>query len=316
MTPVITGIQTLVYDGSNNPNVHYHLTSGLTSGTSYTFNLVAINFNGESDPSPDAVFSACTTPSGLSQPVASATTQTTVLLTWTAPVSNGGCSITGYVLYVDDGTGTSGTFTATDTTTIANKPYLRSDTVTLSPSGSTFRAYIRAINSIGYINSNIMSFILASVPDTPSVAPVSDSTVTNSKQIKVTWTAPADDGGSDITSYELTMDNGSGGSYTSQVGYSSQYLKLYYTATSNITEGSYYRFKYRAKNIVGWSSYSPVAYILAATIPTAPPAPTYVSSTSTTISLSFSQTLDDGGSEVTLYKIYADAGNDFTSSYT
>jgi hypothetical protein len=38
--------------------------------------------------------------------------------------------------------------------------------------------------------------VLASVPDTPAAGPVSDTTVTNANQIKVTYTTVADDGGS------------------------------------------------------------------------------------------------------------------------
>ena len=68
---------------------------------------------------------------------------------------------------------------------------------------------------------------MASVPDAPSPAPSSDSTVTNNEQIKVTWTAPSD-GSSEIISYEVQMDDGKGGNFVSLVGYTSEYLKLYY----------------------------------------------------------------------------------------
>jgi len=44
---------------------------------------------------------------------------------------------------------------------------------------------------------------LASVPDTPSNGPVSDNTVTNAFQIKVTYDAITGNGGSPIQSYEL-----------------------------------------------------------------------------------------------------------------
>ena len=44
---------------------------------------------------------------------------------------------------------------------------------------------------------------LASVPDTPLDGPVSDETVTNAYQIKVTYDPITGDGGSPIQSYEL-----------------------------------------------------------------------------------------------------------------
>lgn len=70
------------------------------------------------------------------------------------------------------------------------------------------------------------------------------------------------------------------------------------------------------RNAIGWSAYSPIGYILAASKPAAPPAPTYVSSTSTTVTMSLQTSLDDGGSPITGYALYRDDGDDFTSSYT
>ena len=44
---------------------------------------------------------------------------------------------------------------------------------------------------------------LASVPDTPTVGPANDATVTNTLQIGVIYDAITGDGGSPILSYEL-----------------------------------------------------------------------------------------------------------------
>lgn len=82
------------------------------------------------------------------------------------------------------------------------------------------------------------------------------------------------------------MDDGQGGDFKPVVGYLSDYLGLQFTVTSNVTKGTLYRFQYRAKNSIGWSKYSPVAYIQAAYRPKAPPQPVYVSSTKTTVTLS------------------------------
>lgn len=45
----------------------------------------------------------CTTPSGLLPPTLVSTTSTSIILSWTEPISNGGCPITGYALFRDDG---------------------------------------------------------------------------------------------------------------------------------------------------------------------------------------------------------------------
>ena len=56
--------------------------------------------------------------------------------------------------------------------------------------------------------SSIGSQLLASVPAKPDTVLVSDPTVTNEERIKVTWTEPSDNGGSDIQSYGLEIDDG------------------------------------------------------------------------------------------------------------
>ena len=76
-----------------------------------------------------------------------------------------------------------------------------------------------------------------------------------------------------------------------------------------------YRFRFRAKNMVGWGEFSDESFIQAATKPIKPPAPQYKESDDTSITINFASTIDDGGSPILLYKLYADDGNDFTSSY-
>lgn len=112
------------------------------------------------------------------------------------------------------------------------------------------------------------------------------------------------------------MDDGNGGDFVSMIGYDNFNLKLTYTTTTPVTKGQYYRFRYRASNSVGWGDFSAQAFILAGQVPDSPPAPEYTSSTSTSITMSLSQTLDDGGDPVTGYKLYRDAGDDFTSGWT
>jgi len=50
-------------------------------------------------------------------------------------------------------------------------------------------------------------------------------------------------------------------------------------------------------------------------VPVKPPVPKYVTSDSTSVTMSFMQTEDNGGTPVLRYKVFRDAGNDFTSSY-
>lgn len=133
--------------------------------------------------------------------------------------------------------------------------------------------------------------------------------------IKVTWSAVTQDGSSEIISYSLEIDDGTGGDFVSVVGAESQYLLTYYTIVSNIEKATLYRLRYRALNKIGWSAYSPIAYIRAATVPQAPQQPMLLSSTSSSITVLVPRSEDNMGSPITSYKLYIDSGDDFTSSF-
>ena len=52
------------------------------------------------------------------------------------------------------------------------------------------------------------------------------------------------------------MENGTSGTFTSVVGYTSPYTLDSILITSGITSGATYGFKYRVENIYGWSAFS------------------------------------------------------------
>ena len=109
------------------------------------------------------------------------------------------------------------------------------------------------------------------MPDTPTDLPTSDPDVTTNTQIKINFANPAPgNGGSGIVSYELQMDDGLGGDFQSIIGFDSDSLLTTYTINTGIVKGRDYRFRYRAKNLIGWGSFSPEREVLAATVPQPP----------------------------------------------
>ena len=86
-------------------------------------------------------------------------------------------------------------------------------------------------------------------------------------------------------------------------------LNLDFTVTKGIEKGKTYAFRYRAINAVGPGLWSPITELTAATVPLAPPIPKYFSSTSTSITLKFDLSPDNGGSKITNYKLMRDSGN-------
>lgn len=114
----------------------------------------------------------------------------------------------------------------------------------------------------------------------------------------------------------MEIDDGEGGDFKPVVGYSSVYLLQNFAVSDRIEKGTVYRLRYRVRNAIGWSEYSPIAYIQAATKPVAPDQPKYVSSTSTSITLTIPPSIDDNGSPIIKYKLFVDAGDDFSSQFT
>ena len=83
-----------------------------------------------------------------------------------------------------------------------------------------------------------------------------DSRFTNESQIRVNMTSMnliSETGGSPIISYSLEWDEGSSRNYfVPIIGYYDNNMQLYFDFTQ-LTKGVYYSFKYRVKNIYGWS---------------------------------------------------------------
>jgi hypothetical protein len=74
--------------------------------------------------------------------------------------------------------------------------------------------------------------------------------------------------------------------------------------TFPVIKGTYYEVKYRVKNSVGWSDFSPSASFIAANVPSEPNPLTLVSVSASEISVEFDlQTIDNGGLPLTGFKL-------------
>ena len=194
------GNYTLAYDGSSNPIRLTYTAMLLTPGKSYGFKVLAINFNGNGPLGSEAIFESWDAPKGLQAPTIGQVTETQISITWSVPVSNGGCSTTWFKLWMDDGTG--GSLVETAVSNIEGKPYLRSYTIVFYRSNSNrkiIRIRLEAFNSVELVFSPIVSVVLAQVLATPTTGPTLDLTNTNAYQIGVNWSTVSDIGGSPIT---------------------------------------------------------------------------------------------------------------------
>ena len=73
--------------------------------------------------------------------------------------------------------------------------------------------------------------------------------------------------------------------------------------------GKKYSFRHKAVNYNGDSIYSDVLETYACVSPTAPSTPTWITSTTTSISLSWTSSVDDGGCPIIEYSLYRDEGD-------
>jgi hypothetical protein len=150
--------------------------NNLVKGRAYRFKVIAGNFNQEGPESDSGLHYACEPPSGLFWPILTETTSTSMTLEWSEPTSNGGCPLLGYYLYRDDGvTGAPSIEINSDQDALVrNIPTLRTLIVELSESdlGTKFTFQIFVYNREGNVGSSHISYMFATEPNAPTLAPV------------------------------------------------------------------------------------------------------------------------------------------------
>jgi titin len=228
----------------------------------------------------------------------------TATLTWTAPSSNGGSTVTGYKVtpYLSGSAQTAQTFTSTAT----------SQVITSLTNGSPYTFKVAAINGVG---TGALSGASNSVtPATTPGAPTIGGATAGVASATVTWTAPSSTGGQPITGYVVTP-------YIGSTAQSAQTFSS--TATSQVvtglTAGTSYTFKVAAINSVGTGGQSSATSSV--TIPTVPGTPTGVtgstpgSGASGTINISWTAP-SNGGSPITGYTVSAYLGSTLKGTAT
>ena len=215
-----------------------------------------------------------------------------VQLSWTAPVSNGGLSVTDYTIQYSSNSGASWQ-TFTDAVSAAT-----SATVTGLTNGIGYLFRVASVNDLG---TGVYSADSSAV--TPATTPGTPTAVTGIRgigQVQLSWTAPVFNGGSAVTDYTIQYSSDSGASWQTFTDAVSAATSATVTGLIN---GTGYLFRVAAVNDVGTGSYS--ANSSTVTPATTPGLPTAVAGIrgSGQVQLSWVAPVSNGGLTLTDYTI-------------
>ena len=214
--------------------------------TTFEFEVRAINDNGngaESDPATATI----DVPDNISLSMATVGNRQ-VTLTWSTP-NNNGSAILRYQYWVYDNV--TETFVVPENTTIPNSDAdTTSFTITGLTNGVTYTVVIKAVNTVGSPDDDPGTYTpMAGPPGMPSVTVQSRVAA-----LYVSWTLD-DDGGSNITEYEIQWKSGaqSFDSSRQQAGLTGTNTRI-----ENLINGTEYDVRVRAMNSAGWGEWSDI----------------------------------------------------------
>ncbi|MGQ0605662.1 MAG: fibronectin type III domain-containing protein [Candidatus Nitrosotenuis sp.] len=302
-----SGSYSILVASTGGPTTYYSHTS-LTTGTTYTYKISAINNIGTGSPSSEASATPTSSssgalpgaPTGLTG-VAASPTQAN--LSWTAPTNTGGYPVTGYKIEYRISSGSYSTLVSNTGST----------TTSYSHTGlTTNQVYVYRVYTITQFGTSAQASGEAVVQPTSSsalTAPNSptglSSTAVSPTQINLSWTAPTNNGGSAITGYKIEVKSGTG-TFSNLVSNTGSTTTTY--SHTSLTTGTTYTYRVSAINSIGTSSTSSEASATPTSSSTSgtPGSPTGLVATvisSTQINLSWSTPSSNGGYQITGYKI-------------
>ena len=261
--------------------------SGLTNGTAYAFRVIAVNAAGSGAPSAPVTATPAAAP-GAPTSLVLVSGDGQIALSWSAPTSDGGASISSYRVEISSDGGTSWAIVASAVTA-------RNFLVVGLTNGTPYQFRVTARNMVGAGASATSS--VSATPVTTSSAPTNMVSVSGNGQVSLSWVAPVSNGGANITSYvvELSRDGGR----TWLTGSTSATPSV---TVTGLTNGIAYVFRARAINAAGtgaasvWVTAAPVA-------PPTVPAALTTQSAPGQVTVQWTSPVDDGGTAIVGYRL-------------
>ncbi|QNN58276.1 IPTL-CTERM sorting domain-containing protein [Diaphorobacter ruginosibacter] len=148
--------------------------------------------------------------------------------------------------------------------------------------------------SSGLVHSVRLHYLASSTP-TPPDAPVAVQAVPGSGQVTLSWTAPANDGGSAITGYRVEVA-GDPGKFCMAPAHGTSCV------ITGLTNGQNYTFNVVARNVVGNSVAASISGAPSATAPDAPGSVQALAGGGQ-VTVTWMPPVNDGGSAITGYRV-------------
>ena len=268
--------------------------TGLAAGTSYEVQVRAVNPAGTSKWSPSATGTTGAPPSAISGLEVVGGDQR-LSITWEPPADDGGLTITSYELryrQADGGSWSSHPHPGSDTDAVVYR----------LATGVSYEVQVRAVNPAGAGGWSLSAF--GATGAAPGVLGRPE-VVGSYRRLSITWEPPADDGGLEVTGYELRYRRAGGGSWTTHphrgLGTSWEITRL--------PNGLIYEVQVRAVNPAGPGEWSPSGSGAAESPPGAMDEPRVLGGYRL-LRVWWTPPADDGGFAVTGYQVrYRDSAD-------
>ncbi len=230
-----------------------YTASSILANVVYTFKVTARNLVGFGADSSSVDIRAAAKPSVPAAPTTSVNSNTSITITWVAPL-DGGSPITSYTVAIKNSIGSFSTESvncdvATTSCTIPIS-VLQAAPYNLAWGASIYASVI-ATNVVGssVASSSGNGAVILTNPD-PPISLANVVPITNFSVIGLTWVAPILVGGTAVIDYRVSWDQGTG----TYVVLESGITTASYTTTSFLTYNTYFGFKVESMNAFGFST--------------------------------------------------------------
>jgi len=226
---------------------------------------------------------------------ASPVSNTQIFLIWDAPVNATG--VTGYQIEYKAGSNSYSVLSLTGNLTTYLHTGLEANT--------TYTYRVSAISSAGIGNSS--NEATTTTLSTPSAPRNLSATVISSSQIDLIWNAPSSNGGTPITGYKILRDNSCTGTFVTISDTTNSSTKY---SDTGLVANTCYRYNIEAINAIGLGS-TMTNNVTATTlslpvqmhVPNSPMGLDVKTTSNTSLNLTWTAPLDNGGSTITGYLI-------------